>query len=202
MLIGGAVYIGAATAALLAGPGLSRCVALATARHPDPRLITAVALGSALLIVWRAEGPLHGIALGTVAAAGIAAGWIDAYERRLPDVLILPVYPVSAALLIGTGDAGAMLRAVACASAGIALYGIGCAIGHVGFGDVKLAGLLGLVLGWAAWQSAVVAMIAAVVIGGGQAVTVLALGRRDFPYGPAMLAGAAAATAVAPWCAA
>lgn len=199
MLFPGALYIGAATAALFAGPGLGRCVALATDRHPDPRMIKGVCLLVALLIAWRAEGLLHGVALGTVAAAGIAAGWIDVYQRRLPDLLILPAYPLAAVLLIATGDADTMLRAAACAAAAMALYGIACATGQVGFGDVKLAGLLGLVSGWAAWETALLALAATVLVGGGQAAVVLAMGRRDFPYGPAILTGTAAAIALTPW---
>jgi len=199
MFFAGSLLVSAAAAALLAGPGLRRCVAMATDRRPDARLMAAVSVAAALLIAWRAEGALHGVALAAVALVGIAAGWIDGYERRLPDVLLLPVYPVAGALLIGTGEADAMLRAAACAAAGMALYAIGCAAGQVGFGDVKLAGLLGLVLGWAAWQIAVAALVATVVIGGGQAMAVLATGRKDFPYGPAMLAGAAAALALGPW---
>ncbi|MDN3239255.1 prepilin peptidase [Glycomyces tritici] len=198
MLIPGALYIGAATAALLAGPGLGRCVALATDRHPDPRLIKVVSLAAALLIAWRADGLLHGFALGTVAAVGIAAGWIDVYQRRLPDVLILPAYPLAGALLIATGDPGTLLRAAACAAIAMALYGIGCATGQVGFGDVKLAGLLGLVTGWAAWEAAAIALAATVVVGGVQAVAVVLMGRKDFPYGPAMLSGTAAGVAIAP----
>lgn len=199
MLIPGALlYIGAATAALLAGPGLGRCVALATDRHPDPRLVKLVSLAAALLIAWRADGLLHGFALGTVAAVGIAAGWIDAYQRRLPDLLILPAYPLVGALLIATADPDTLLRAAACAALAMALYGIGCATGHVGWGDVKLAGLLGLVTGWAAWEAAALALAAAIVVGGAQAVAVLAMGRKDFPYGPAMLTGTAAAIATEP----
>jgi leader peptidase (prepilin peptidase)/N-methyltransferase len=198
VLIPGALYIGAATAALLAGPGLGRCVALATHRHPDPRLIKVVSLAAALLIAWRADGLLHGFALGTVALVGIAAGWIDVYQRRLPDVLILPAYPLVGALLIATGDPDTLLRAALCAAIAMALYGIGCATGQVGFGDVKLAGLLGLVTGWAAWEAAAIALAAVIVVGGVQAAAVVAMGRKDFPYGPAMLAGTAAGVAFAP----
>jgi leader peptidase (prepilin peptidase) / N-methyltransferase len=199
VLFPGALYIGAATAALLAGPGLGRCVALATDRHPDPRFIKVVCFSVALLIAWRADGLLHGFALGTVASVGIAAGWIDTYQRRLPDVLILPAYPLAGALLIATGDPDTLLRAAACAAIAMALYGIGCATGQVGFGDVKLAGLLGLVTGWAAWEAAALALAATVVVGGAQAAAVLAMGRKDFPYGPAMLTGAATAIATEPW---
>ncbi|HEU5126788.1 MAG TPA: prepilin peptidase [Glycomyces sp.] len=187
---------GAAAAALLATPGLSRCVALATARRPDPRLLAAVAFASALLVVRCAHGPLHGVSLALVAVAGIVAGWIDAYQCRLPDVLVLPAYPAVAALLTATADAGTMLRAAACAAAGAALYLAGHVLGQVGFGDVKLAGLLGLVLGWASWQTALVALFATAAIGGAQAIGVLMSRRGAFPFGPAMLLGAATALVI------
>ncbi|WP_176953367.1 prepilin peptidase [Glycomyces sambucus] len=141
---------------------------------------------------------LHAAALAPVAASGIAAGWIDAYERRLPDALILPLYPVVGALLIAAGDTDRMLRAALLAAAAIGLFGLGCAAGQMGFGDVKLAGLLALVLAWSDWRTAAVALAATAAVGGGQAAAVLALGRRDFPYGPAILAGAAAALAFGP----
>lgn len=185
----------AAAAALLASPGLSWCVALATSRRPDSRLLAFTAVAAALLVVWCADGPLHGVALALVAATGIVAGWVDAFECRLPDVLVLPAYPAVAALLLATGDADAMLRAAACAVAGSALYAAGWALGQVGFGDVKLAGLLGLVLGWVSWQTAAAALVATVLIAGGQAAAVMAMRREDFPLGPAMLLGTATAFA-------
>nr|WP_277605373.1 A24 family peptidase [Glycomyces sp. L485] len=189
--------VGAAAVALLASPGLGRCVALATARRPDARLLAAASLAAALLIVWRAESVLHGAALALVASAGIVAAWVDAFERRLPDVVVLPVYPAVAALLLATSDADAMIRAASCALAGLALYGAGCAAGQVGFGDVKLAGLLGLVLGWASWQGALAGLVAVCIIGGGQALVVRALHGQDFPFGPALVLGAAAGLALA-----
>lgn len=192
------VIAGAATAALLAVPGLHRLVALATARHPNPRLLAAVSVAAALVVVRGAESPPHAAALALVAATGIVAAWVDAYERRLPDVMVLPVYPATAALLLATGEPEAMLTAATCAAAGAAVYGVGHLLGQVGFGDVKLAGLLGLVLGWASWQTALVALVATTLIGGGQAAVVLALRREAFPFGPAMFLGAATALVLPP----
>lgn len=187
---------GAAAAALLVGPPLSRCVALATDRRPDPRLFAVAVFAAALLVAWCAEGALHGAALALTAATGVVAGWIDAYERRLPDVLVLPAYPAVAALLLATADPDAMLRASACAAAGAVLYLAGHAAGQVCFGDVKLAGLLGLVLGWTSWEAAAIAVFATVVMGGMQAIVVIALRRSEFPFGPAMLLGASAALVI------
>jgi leader peptidase (prepilin peptidase)/N-methyltransferase len=195
------LFVGAAAVAAIVAPGIRRAVAVATSRRPSPWLVAAVAVGAALLIAWRAAGLLHGLALTLVAVSGIIAGWVDAYERRLPDVLILPLYPVVGALVVASGDSDRMIRAVLLAASAFILFGLGCAAGQMGFGDVKLAGLLALVLAWGDWRTAVFALVATVVIGGGQAAIVILMGRKDFPYGPAILGGAAAALAFGPFAA-
>ncbi|MEU6248727.1 prepilin peptidase [Glycomyces sp. NPDC047010] len=192
------LYAGAVVVAMFVVPGVRRAVVVATERRPAWWLVAAVAVGAAVLIAWRGEGPLHLMALSLVGAAGIAAGWIDAYEKRLPDVLILPLYPAVAALLVAAGGGDRLLRAAVIAAVAMGLFGIACAAGQAGFGDVKLAGLLGLVLAWEDWRTAAVALAATACIGGGQAAVVIAMGRKDFPYGPAILLGAAAALAVGP----
>ncbi len=64
-----------------------------------------------------------------------------------------------------------------------------------GFGDVKLAGLLGLYLGWVGWGALAVGSFAAFVLGGVFSVGLLMLrraGRKTgIPFGPWMLLGAA-----------
>ena len=67
--------------------------------------------------------------------------------------------------------------------------------GGMGFGDVKLAGVLGAVLGCAGWSALAVGAFAAFVIGGLVGVALVATGvlrrRGHLPFGPFMLAGAA-----------
>jgi leader peptidase (prepilin peptidase)/N-methyltransferase len=97
-----------------------------------------------------------------------------------------------------TGQWGALLRAVL---AGAALY-LGYLVlllvspggGGLGYGDVKLAGVLGLLLGWLGWSPVVVSVLAAWVTGGVIAVTML-LARRaslksHMAFGPPMMVGA------------
>jgi leader peptidase (prepilin peptidase) / N-methyltransferase len=64
----------------------------------------------------------------------------------------------------------------------------------MGFGDVKLAGVLGLHLGWIGWGALTVGAFAAFVLGGVFAVALMAGGRAGrrsgIPFGPWMLAGA------------
>jgi leader peptidase (prepilin peptidase)/N-methyltransferase len=72
----------------------------------------------------------------------------------------------------------------------------------MGLGDVKLAGLLGLYLGWLGWSSMLVGAFAGFLIGGVIGVLLMATrraGRKSrIPFGPAMLAGAFLAVFAAP----
>jgi leader peptidase (prepilin peptidase)/N-methyltransferase len=68
----------------------------------------------------------------------------------------------------------------------------------MGFGDVKLAGVLGLYLGWLGWGALVVGAFGAFLLGGVFSLVLLAAGRvgrkSGIPFGPWMLAGAAVGT--------
>jgi leader peptidase (prepilin peptidase) / N-methyltransferase len=133
-------------------------------------------------------------------AIGVALAAIDLAHHRLPNTLVLPSYPVGLVLLGAAaatrGDGDAYLRALA----GMAvLYGAYflLLLAHpagLGFGDVKLAGLLGLHLAWLGWG---VLMVGAAlgVFAGGLAGVLLLVARRvnrrsSIAYGPALLAGA------------
>jgi leader peptidase (prepilin peptidase)/N-methyltransferase len=70
----------------------------------------------------------------------------------------------------------------------------------MGFGDVKLAGVLGMYLGWAGWGALLVGGFAAFVLGGlfsiGLLLTRRATRKSGVPFGPWMLLGAAAGLVV------
>jgi leader peptidase (prepilin peptidase)/N-methyltransferase len=113
---------------------------------------------------------------------------------------VLPAYPALLALLtvatLGAGDWRPMARALVCMVVLFALYFGMAALSpsSLGFGDVKLAGLIGLVLGWLGVSETVVGVLAGFVVGGVAALVFL-LGRRvglrsHIAYGPAMLLGA------------
>jgi len=135
-----------------------------------------------------------------LAAASIALAVIDIRVRRLPDAIVLPAFAVLAVLLAAaalvSGDLGALLRALLGAVAMLVLYLLIhlATRGGMGFGDVKLAAVLGLATGWVGWDALIVAVVAAFVLGGAFGLTMLALrraGRRSaVPFGPWMLAGA------------
>jgi leader peptidase (prepilin peptidase)/N-methyltransferase len=138
-----------------------------------------------------------------LAAITIALALIDLDVRRLPDAIVLPSYVVALVLLGlasanpgGDADWGALLRAVLAAAALFAVYFLLLVVypGGMGFGDVKLAGVLGLYLGWVGWSAVVVGWFAAFLLGGVFSVGLLVTGRAgrksSVPFGPWMLAGA------------
>ena len=125
--------------------------------------------------------------------------WIDADVHRLPDGLVLPAYPALVVLLLvaslGLGDWWAMARALICL---VVVFSVFFAMNLVspaslGFGDVKLSGLIGLLLGWVGVQQAVTGVVAGFVVGGFVAVLMLVAQRvglrSHIAYGPSLLLG-------------
>lgn len=166
---------------------------------PRPPYVTeGVTALAAALVAWRVHDGWVLAAWLYAVAAGAALAEIDRRTWRLPDAITLPSYPILLALL---APSGRLLPAVAS----------GCALGAVyavlwfvrptglGLGDVKLAGLIGLLTGALGVQATVVAGMAGQVLGALYAVGLL-LARRatrttEFPFGPFMLAGALVAVA-------
>lgn len=93
---------------------------------------------------------------------------IDLDVHRLPDAIQLPAYPILLAGLAlaswSVGDWGSLVRAALGGAIGFAFFLVLALVGSgMGFGDVKLAGLLGLLLGWLGWPHPVDGLAAAVV---------------------------------------
>jgi len=133
-------------------------------------------------------------------ALSVALTVIDVGTHRLPNVLVLPSYLVALtlfALACALGSAWEdLLRGVVGMTV---LYGFYLALrlvrpGGMGGGDVKLAGVLGLYLGWLGWGSLAVGAFAAFFFGGVFGLALMAFGRAGrrtaIPFGPWMIAGA------------
>jgi leader peptidase (prepilin peptidase)/N-methyltransferase len=133
-------------------------------------------------------------------AVGVALWMIDLDVKRLPNAIVLPSYVVAGVLLtvaaVFTGDWDDLFRA----ALGMAvLYGFYFLLAFVypagmGFGDVKLAGVLGIYLGWLGWAEVVTGGFLGFLFGGVVGATLM-VGRRagrksQIPFGPFMLAGA------------
>jgi leader peptidase (prepilin peptidase)/N-methyltransferase len=139
-------------------------------------------------------------ALLYLAAISVSLGLIDIEHQRLPNAIVLPSYPVAAALLIipalTAHEPGRLVRMAICAFGTYAFYFILMLIQPrgMGFGDVKLSGILGGYLGWFGWGPAIVGGFLAFAVGG-VAGLLLMLARRAgmktmIPFGPYMLIGA------------
>lgn len=154
-------------------------VVLAAIRYPDPWQIVLVA---ALLAV------MPGIAL------------IDLRHRIIPNRLTYPALLLFAPVILlawSIGDAADPARA----GIGLLLYGgllfvVAAVSRGMGMGDVKLAAVIGLVLGSLGLRFVGVAAGAAIVLGGLGGLVALAMGKgrkSAIPFGPYLAAGAVVA---------
>ena len=111
------------------------------------------------LLLARFGGQPAVAAFGYLAIVGVALSQVDSAVQRLPDRLTLPAYPALILLLAVaaaiTGDWSGFGRALLgglATAAGYLALGV-LSRGQVGGGDIKLAGLIGLVLGWLGWHT-------------------------------------------------
>jgi leader peptidase (prepilin peptidase)/N-methyltransferase len=173
------------------------CGSPISARYPAVEAGTAAlfAVTAAYFgLVWQLPAYLY------LAAIAVALALIDLDVHRLPDKIVLPSYLVGGALLAGAsvaaGDYQPLLRA-AIGLAGMWLMYLLLALvypGGMGFGDVKLAGVLGMYLAWLGWSELAVGAFLAFLLGGvvgGGLMAVRRAGRKSkIPFGPFMLLGA------------
>jgi leader peptidase (prepilin peptidase)/N-methyltransferase len=134
-----------------------------------------------------------------VVATLIALTVIDLRLLILPNRILLPMTGVSVALFglatIVDGDVDQFARALACAAAAfIVFFALHVAApSGMGFGDVKLAFLLGLTLGWSSVADTVLGFMLGFVLGAVIGVGLIAAGVRSrkqpVPFGPFLAAG-------------
>ncbi len=175
-------------------PGIARKTALVAALVGG---IVALTVGA----TW------HLLVLLPLVPIGVALGLVDWRTRLLPTRIIAPTY----ALVIGcvliawafTGDTGDLTRA-----------GIGWLISGaiffllwfvhprgLGYGDVRLSGVLGIALGHVGWGELFIGVYAGFLIGGLGGLLLSRLRiveRKDYPFGPFMLLGVLVGLALGP----
>jgi leader peptidase (prepilin peptidase) / N-methyltransferase len=178
------------------------CSAPISARYPLVELGTAALFAVMALrfgLDWVLPAYLY------LAAVSVALALIDIDLKRLPDALTLPSYPVALVLLGAAwllGSDGSLLRAVLGGVVAFAFYFLLLFAypAGMGFGDVKLAGVLGLYLGWLGWGILAAGLFLGFLLGGVFGIVLIAAkraGRKSkVPFGPFMLGGALLAVLV------
>jgi leader peptidase (prepilin peptidase) / N-methyltransferase len=208
LLLPALVLLGLATGPWLAAAAVRLAAPERHARPSLARMVLIAVLFAALLVGAVALAGLRpaAFALAWLAGAGLVLAQVDLSAHRLPDVVTYPAYAVCAAALFADaallGTWGALLRALAAAVAAFALAVLAAAVSPqgLGFGDVKLLGLLGLVLGWAGWGVLLTGIFLGLLAGALGSLVLVAARRAGWrtavPFGPPLLLGAAVALAV------
>ncbi len=140
---------------------------------------------------------------------GVLLACIDIACKRLPHALVVPATGVAAVGLTIvaaiTGQWSHLFVAFGGAAALGAVFLLLFLIpgGGLGFGDVKLAVLLGLFLGWIGWRVVLLGGLLPWLLNGPVLLVLLVSGRvgrrSSVPFGPAMLTGALVAIGVSGW---
>jgi leader peptidase (prepilin peptidase)/N-methyltransferase len=143
---------------------------------------------------------LSGSAFVIFALAGYWLSVIDVRIHRLPDVIVLP----SLAIIAGLFVLSALLvndwrHAVQtlCGGAVLCSGALLIALAHpsgLGGGDVKLAALIGVVLGWMGWNAFAVGVFAGATLGALWSLWLICVRRTSWsssiPFGPCLVGGA------------
>jgi leader peptidase (prepilin peptidase)/N-methyltransferase len=190
---------------LVRGPGWRRlaqqcpqCATLLPGRWGvAAELVTA---GVFAALAWRFGLHPALVAFCCLGAAGVALAFIDARCQRLPDALTLPSYPAGLILLgiaaaTTPGGGRHYLVALAGLAGGWLLFAVQALIypAGIGWGDVKLAGVLGLYLGWLGLGALLAGLVAGYLLAAVTGIALLAARRVSrsslLPFGPFLLAG-------------
>jgi leader peptidase (prepilin peptidase) / N-methyltransferase len=172
--------------AIAALPGLPWKCALASS-------VVAALLGARLGWTWALLPLIY------LAPVGVALALVDWRTRLLPTKVIAPSYAVVTALTVLaaalSGDGDSALRAlwgwVVAGGTFFVLWFV-----HprgMGYGDVRLSGVLGIALGYLGWAELLTGVYAGFLLGGVGGLLLSALrivDRKAYPFGPFMLVGA------------
>jgi leader peptidase (prepilin peptidase)/N-methyltransferase len=164
-------------------------------RYPAIELATA-GLASGAILSFGATP--HGVAAALLAVALVPVVVIDLQHRLIPDVVVLPAAFGALAAAAWADPDHFTASAVAAAGAGAFMFLLWAAYpGGMGLGDVKLAVLIGAVLGTSVVPALAIAFGAGAALGAAMLVRHGRAARKmAVPFGPFLAAGAL----VALWC--
>jgi leader peptidase (prepilin peptidase)/N-methyltransferase len=176
-----------------------RCAGCHSRLGPFPllELASGAVVGA---LAGRFAGTPEVVAFCVLGAVGIALAAIDVHVQRLPDRLTLPTYPAVLGLLVAAALVGhhawpltrAVLGGLALGAAYLLLGLI--RPGGLGGGDIKVAGLAGLALGWLGWRSVFDGAALGFLLAGIVGLVLLAARRvtlsSQISFGPFLIGGA------------
>jgi leader peptidase (prepilin peptidase)/N-methyltransferase len=185
---------------LLLGGRCADCAARISVRYPLVELGTSLLFVAVTVQLDRLDLLQALPAYLFFIAVGVSLTAIDLDVRRLPNAIVYPAYVGLAVLLTGAavfeGSVEPLVRAAVGAVVLFAFY-LALILAYpqgMGFGDVKLAGVIGAALGFLSYPALVVGAFSAFVIGAVAGVGLMvvrhASGKTAVPFGPAMVAGA------------
>lgn len=202
LLVGGGIVL--AILGVLAGAIVNRVMekVVPGTGQPRPRIEVANGVLWLLVLFWCAAASRMALLplLLVLSSAGLALFVIDVKVHRLPNPIVMWLYPITVLGLVLAGLLSGewpFIRAVLAALVWLLMFGLIWLVTRgrgMGFGDVKLAPVLGATLGWVGWGPAIVGLFAAWIVGGVFAVFLLVSGRASrgqaVAFGPFMLIGA------------
>lgn len=164
-----------------------------------PVILAISTAGVLALLAGKFAHHIDVVAFGFLGVVGVALAAIDIAVQRLPDRLTLPAIAILAGLLgvaaLAAHDPGLLVRAVL---GGLVLGAVFLLLalirpGQLGGGDIKLAVLAGLALGWVGWPILVAGAALGFLLAGLAGVVLLALRRvtlrSHISFGPFLLGG-------------
>ena len=191
-------------------PVLSWLILRGRCRHCGARIspvypLTELATGALFMGASLAFDDLAvAIMMSAFLAVLLAVSEIDVRDRIIPNHIVYPSVVVAAAAILAIDVANGALS-ISDGLIGLAAYGGGLLVialiapRGMGMGDVKLAGLIGLVAGSVGLSRVAVAAGVGILLGGVAAVIALLMGRSRktaLPFGPFLAAGGAVAVLV------
>lgn len=150
----------------------------------------------------------HLLVLLPLVPIGVALAVVDWRTRLLPTRIIAPTYGLVVVLVLlvwaVTGDTGDVTRAaLGWLSAGAFFFVLWFVHPRgLGYGDVRLSGVLGIALGHVGWAELVTGLYAGFLCGGIVGLLLSRLrvvDRKGYPFGPFMLVGAVVGLLWGPW---
>ncbi len=182
------------------------------ARLPHLRVGAAVGTGAVAALLGAAVGWRPELSIFMyLAPVGVALAVVDWRTRLLPTKVIAPSYAVVLALAVLSSWADGDWHHLETAGWGWVVAGGTFLVlwlvypRGMGYGDVRLSGVLGLALGYLGWAPMLTGVYAGFVLGGvgGLLLSVARIvDRKAYPFGPFMLLGALVGVLVGPYVAA